>query len=83
MFVAYQHPVSAGVEMQIAEAIIKAGDHLRIKGKLLKDCIDDMDAYLHLHDGVFYKVCLNFLFLVANARIFYLNNKVNVQNSHS
>jgi len=40
----------------IKDAIVTAAPHLRIRGKSLLECLDDMESYTLLTDGIFYKV---------------------------
>ncbi|XP_067948689.1 deoxynucleoside triphosphate triphosphohydrolase SAMHD1-like isoform X2 [Watersipora subatra] len=53
---AYHHRVALGVELQVAEAIVKANKGLTIAGKTLLECLDDMKVYTHLHDGILFKI---------------------------
>jgi len=48
----------------VVDAIVKASTSLKICGKSIVQCLDDMEAYTNLHDGIFYLVIitkLNFL----------------------
>ena len=53
---AYQHTVSRGIELMITEAIIKASPYLKFCGKSIPECLEDMEAYCKLDDGIFYLV---------------------------
>ncbi|KAF6033797.1 SAMHD1 [Bugula neritina] len=50
---AYQHPVALGVALMVEEAIVTASTSLKICGKSIVECLDDMEAYTNLHDGIF------------------------------
>ena len=56
VYPAYHHVVGRAVEMMIADAIVKAAPHLKVGGKILEECITDMEAYTKLHDGIFMQV---------------------------
>ncbi|KAF6021257.1 hypothetical protein EB796_020433 [Bugula neritina] len=40
----------------VVDAIVMASDSLEICGKSIKECLDDMEAYTNLHDGIFYLI---------------------------
>jgi len=42
----------------VEEAIVKASTSLKICGKSIVECLDDMEAYTNLHDGIFYLVII-------------------------
>ncbi|KAF6021196.1 SAMHD1 [Bugula neritina] len=53
---AYQHPVALGVALMVEDAIVMASDSLKICGKSIVKCLNDMEAYTNLHDGIFYLI---------------------------
>ncbi|XP_028427155.1 deoxynucleoside triphosphate triphosphohydrolase SAMHD1-like [Perca flavescens] len=58
---AYQHKVNKIIEYMIAEAFVKADEHIKIKGSrgkefTLSTAIDDMEAYTKLTDHVFEQI---------------------------
>jgi len=43
----------------IKDAIVLAAPHLKIRGKSLLECLDDMESYTLLTDGILHKVKQN------------------------
>ncbi|BFZ12517.1 hypothetical protein BsWGS_15556 [Bradybaena similaris] len=59
--IAYQHQVASSMALMVAHALVKANNHVFIKGshsKQLKisECINDMEAYSHLTDNILFKI---------------------------
>ena len=58
---AYQHPVGRGIEMLVAEAIIKAGKHLKLLEYLGPN---NVEKYTNLDDSILTKVGAYFDFYI-------------------
>ncbi|XP_044154754.1 deoxynucleoside triphosphate triphosphohydrolase SAMHD1-like [Bufo gargarizans] len=58
---AYQHKVVKGIEIMIADAFLKANEHVKINGKhgktyTISGSVDDMVAYTKLTDNIFQEI---------------------------
>nr|KAG5707509.1 hypothetical protein BaRGS_012013 [Batillaria attramentaria] len=61
---AYRHKVVQSVKIMLGEALVLANDFIRIPGAngrmyKMSECIDHMDAYIHLTDHVFHQIMLS------------------------
>ncbi|XP_067053701.1 deoxynucleoside triphosphate triphosphohydrolase SAMHD1-like isoform X1 [Acropora muricata] len=70
---AYQHKTSNIIERMISEALLKADDKLRLKGKngkmlSISESIDDMEAYTQLTDHVYHQILCSYAPELEEAR---------------